>query len=74
MALKPKKGRVYWHVTDFWERFYTIPVKAHKKGLQWHLGDRLYEYYYCHNPQHLYRKKKQAEDAAAKLNKGVKVF
>ncbi|MCL2703875.1 MAG: hypothetical protein FWE91_09750 [Defluviitaleaceae bacterium] len=74
MACKPKKGRVYWFVTDFWERFYTIPVKTHKKGLQWHLGDGLYEYYYHYEPQYLYRKKKQAEAMAAKLNEGVKIY
>jgi len=71
--IKPKKGRVYWFVTDFWERFYTIPIKRHKKGLQWHLGDGLYEYYQ-YDPQRLYCKKKQAEKAAAKLNEGVKIF
>ena len=74
MITTPKKGREYWYVTDFWERFYTIPVTAHKKGLKWHLGDGLYERYHSYDPQHLFRKKKHAEAMAAKLNKGVKIF
>jgi len=72
--IKPKKGRVYWFVTDFWEKFYTIPVTRHKRGcLKWHLGDGLYEYYRS-DPQRLFRKKKQAERAAATLNEGVRIF
>ena len=74
MKFKPKKGRAYWYVTDFWEVFYPIPVTFDGKCYKWHLGDGLYECFYDYEvrPQRLFRKKKSAARAAAKLNEGVK--
>ena len=72
MIKKPLKGRTYWYVTDFWEKFYEIPVARHKNGLKWHLGSGLYEHYRSYEPQNLFRKRKTARKRAAKLNKEVR--
>lgn len=71
MTFKPKKGRVYWLVIDHWEKFYTVPVRVHKKGLQWNLGGGGFEYFDAYDPQQLFRKKRHAEELAATLNEGV---
>lgn len=31
MVLFPKLGAVYWMATDFWERFYSVPVTLESK-------------------------------------------
>ena len=76
MIAIPKKGRVYWYVTDFWEAFYTIPVTVKwRKGKYtaiWHLGGGINHIYYRASPCDIYKKRKQAEREAKKRNKEAK--
>ena len=74
--MKTISRRRYWYVTDFWETFCTVPVIFDGYCFVWHLGDGLTENFYKHeiNPQRLYRKRKRAERAAAKLNERAKNY
>ncbi|MCL2215379.1 MAG: hypothetical protein FWB91_00030 [Defluviitaleaceae bacterium] len=68
MVLLLRAGRVYWLVTDFWEKFYAVPVMVSNSMLVWELGDGEREEYPLRR-RGLFRSQRKAERTAARLNR-----
>ena len=79
MALLPRKGGLYWYVTDIWETFAALPVVVvrHKRSrpnsqikvrLAGLSASKCTEYEYLVSRNALYKSHKKAKAEASKLN------
>jgi len=58
-----------WYVIDFHKKYYAIPVMLEAEGLKWLFGDDIEHHFYKYSQRRLFKKQKQADRVAAKLNK-----
>jgi hypothetical protein len=70
MVLFPRNGCAYWFVTDYWERFYAVPVTVCKNELVWTIAENEFVEYPI-NRRWLYNTQYRAKRVAARLNKRV---
>jgi len=71
-------GRDFWYVTDHWEVFHSIPVTVIDNSggyltLIWELGDGLFHKFRTKDPNELYRKRADANQAASRRNNLIKM-
>lgn len=71
MILFPKLGAVYWIATDFWERFYSVPVTLEGKTGPGRFAADFNGMDYEVTRRELFRTQKAARHRADKLNAGV---